>query len=144
MTYHRVCNQINTTGATSGAGTAYPSGAPEFTPIFSGVRVTRSLILCVWFEDRCLSFCTFSVATVLSVLRYTDSDYPFDIFKLFFIHTIYLLHEHHVAEETTVYRECHIEYRIMTVLKVETDIITSHQYHSGSDSNAVFNIVSTI
>jgi len=29
MTYHRVRNYINTTGATSGAGTAYPSGAPE-------------------------------------------------------------------------------------------------------------------
>jgi len=25
---------------TSGAGTAYPSGAPEFTPVFSGFRVT--------------------------------------------------------------------------------------------------------
>jgi hypothetical protein len=32
MTYHRVCNYINTTGAASGAGTAYPSGAPECTP----------------------------------------------------------------------------------------------------------------
>ena len=30
MTYHRVCNQINTTGTTSGEGTAYPSKAPEF------------------------------------------------------------------------------------------------------------------
>ena len=29
----------NTTGATSGAGTAYLSGAPEFTYIFLGVRV---------------------------------------------------------------------------------------------------------
>ena len=58
--YYRVCNQINTTGATSGAGTAYPSGAPEFTPSFSGVRVTRSLVLYVFFLDRCLSFCTFS------------------------------------------------------------------------------------
>jgi len=45
MTYHRVCNYINTTGATSGAGTAYPSGAHEFTPGFSGVCVTRSLVL---------------------------------------------------------------------------------------------------
>ena len=26
---------------------------------FSGVRVTRSLVLCVYFVDRCLSFCTF-------------------------------------------------------------------------------------
>ena len=25
-------------------------------PVFSGVRVTRSLVLCVWFVDRCLSF----------------------------------------------------------------------------------------
>ena len=59
MTYHRVSN-FNTTGATSGAGTAYHSGAPEFIPVFSGVRVTRSLVLCVCFVDRCLSFCTFS------------------------------------------------------------------------------------
>jgi hypothetical protein len=32
------------TGATSGAGTTYPSGAPEVTLGFSGVRVTRSLV----------------------------------------------------------------------------------------------------
>jgi hypothetical protein len=31
---HRVCNYINTTGVTSGAGTACPSGAPKFTPGF--------------------------------------------------------------------------------------------------------------
>jgi hypothetical protein len=29
-------------------------------PRFSGVRVTRSLALCVCFVDRCLSFCTLS------------------------------------------------------------------------------------
>jgi hypothetical protein len=29
-------------------------------PVFSGVRVTRSLVLYVCFVDRCLSFCTFS------------------------------------------------------------------------------------
>ena len=32
------------------------------TPVFSGVRVTRSLVLCACFVDRCLSFCTFSFA----------------------------------------------------------------------------------
>ena len=58
----------------------YLSSPPEF----SGVRVTRSLVLCVCFVDRCLSFCTFSFGIVLSVLfRYTDSDYPFGFFKLF-------------------------------------------------------------
>jgi len=36
---------------------------PEYLsspPIFSGIRVTRSLVLCVCFVDRCLSFCLFS------------------------------------------------------------------------------------
>jgi hypothetical protein len=32
---------------------------PSSPPVFSGVRVTRSLVLCVYFVDRCLSFCTF-------------------------------------------------------------------------------------
>jgi len=34
MTYRQVCIKSTMTGATSGAGTAYPSGAPEFTPGF--------------------------------------------------------------------------------------------------------------
>ena len=59
-TYKRVCNHSNTTGSTSEAGTTYPSGASEFTPVLSGVRVTRSLVLCVMFVDRCLFFCSFS------------------------------------------------------------------------------------
>jgi hypothetical protein len=53
-------------------------------PIFTRVRVTRSLVLYVCFVDRCLSFCTFLLAIVLSVLlRNRDSDCPFGIFKLF-------------------------------------------------------------
>jgi hypothetical protein len=83
-------------------------------PLFNGVRVTRSLLLCVCFVDRCLSFCPFPfdhfvvcpsiygfwlpfgifwpfcclsfdlriliilwylLAILLSVLRFTDSDY---------------------------------------------------------------------
>jgi len=60
MSYHEVCFYINTTGANSGTETAYPSGALEFTPGFSGVRVTRALVLCVCFVDRCLSFNTFA------------------------------------------------------------------------------------
>ena len=47
----------------SGARTADPSGAHEFILgfYFSGVRVTRSLVLYVCFVDRCLSFCLFLV-----------------------------------------------------------------------------------
>ena len=48
-----ICNELYTTDAASGVGTAYPSGVH---PGFSGVRVTRSLVLCVCFVDRCLSF----------------------------------------------------------------------------------------
>ena len=47
---------FDTTGATSSAGTAYPSEALEFTLGFSGVRVTPSLVLCACFVDRCLFF----------------------------------------------------------------------------------------
>jgi hypothetical protein len=36
-------------------------------PVFSGVRVTRSLVLYVCFVDRCLSFCTFSFVCSSSI-----------------------------------------------------------------------------
>jgi hypothetical protein len=29
-------------------------------PVFIGVRITRTLVICVYFADRFLSFCTFS------------------------------------------------------------------------------------
>ena len=53
-------------------------------PVFTGVRVTRSLVLYVCFVDRCLSFCTFSFGycVVCSSSIYTDSDCLFGIFKL--------------------------------------------------------------
>ena len=101
------CNQINTTDATSGVGTAYHSEESKSSPSlmelmqvghslvfcvvfcqplisFSGVRVTRSLVLCVCFVDRCLSFCAFSFRyCVVCPASIYDSDYPFDIFNLF-------------------------------------------------------------
>jgi hypothetical protein len=51
ITYHRICNQINTS-TTSGAGATYLSRVPEFTPVFSGVCVTRSLVLSVCLVDH--------------------------------------------------------------------------------------------
>ena len=32
-----------------------------FSTVFSGVRVTRTLVYCVCFVDLCLSFCPFSI-----------------------------------------------------------------------------------
>ena len=63
---------INTTGATSGAGTASTSGAPEFTPGFH------------W--GSCYSIFSFMCMlgrSLFVLLRYTNYDYPFGIFKLF-------------------------------------------------------------
>ena len=51
LAYHLDCNKSNTAGVTSGAGTAYPSSTHEFTSVFSGVRVTRFIFLCVCFVD---------------------------------------------------------------------------------------------
>jgi len=54
--------------------------------VISGVRVTRFLVLCVCFVDRCLSFCTFSFGHCV-VCSFTDSDYHFGIFKLFSVYS---------------------------------------------------------
>jgi hypothetical protein len=81
MTYHRVCDKSNMTGATYGAWTAYPSCAPdhEFTPqVFSGICVAWSLVFCVRFCR--LLFVLFLLAIALSVLWFTASDCPFGIF----------------------------------------------------------------
>ena len=37
------------------------------SPVLSGVGVTRSLVLCVCFVDRCLSFCTFTYGHLSSI-----------------------------------------------------------------------------
>ena len=44
---HLISYKDNTTDATTGAGTAYPSGAPELIPAFSGSCVVRNLVFCV-------------------------------------------------------------------------------------------------
>ena len=46
---------------TNGAGTAYPSGAPEFTSVLSAIRAAQSLVFCV---DDSLSFYIFLLTTV--------------------------------------------------------------------------------
>jgi len=45
------------TGATSEAGTDYPSGSPEFTSVLSVARFVQSLVFCLY---HYVSFCPFS------------------------------------------------------------------------------------
>jgi hypothetical protein len=55
---YRILNNRNYlfTKNTSGAGTTYPSEHLSSLPGFSEVRDTRSLVLCVCFVNRLLSF----------------------------------------------------------------------------------------
>ena len=81
MTCHRVCNQINTTGVTSEAGTVHPSGASEFTLGFQwGSCYSIFSFLCMFCRSL---FFLFLLTIALSVLlRYKDSDYPLVSFKV--------------------------------------------------------------
>ena len=67
------------TGAT--CRTADHSGAPEFTPCFSWVRVARSLVFCVVFW-RSLFFILSFFFWALNCIVCSSSTYPFDILKL--------------------------------------------------------------
>jgi len=74
----------NTTGA--GTGTAIPSGAHEFTPVFYGVCDAQSLVFCVVFGSSLfvLLFLFLSFAQcIVCPLYFNVSDYRFGIFKIF-------------------------------------------------------------
>ena len=64
--------------ATCGARTAYPSGTPEFIPVFSGIHVARALVLYAMF---CRSLFVLLVIVFPVLLRFTASG----IFKHFLI-----------------------------------------------------------
>ena len=55
---------------------------PSSLPVFSGVPVTMSLVLCLMF---CILLFVLLLASVLSVLWFTGSDYPFGIFFKIFL-----------------------------------------------------------
>ena len=63
--YYRVCNQINTMGATSGAGTTYPSGAHAFTPgLQGGSCYSIFSFICMFCRSLfvlCVVFCSSSI-----------------------------------------------------------------------------------
>ena len=89
LQYYRVCKQINTTGATSGAGTAYCSGAHEFTPGFWWGSC-HSI-----FSFMCMVVCPsilFLFVIVLAILWITHYDYGFGIFKLFLLQSCERFH----------------------------------------------------
>jgi hypothetical protein len=80
---------INTTGATSGAGTAPPFRSTwVHALVFSGVRVTWSLVLYVCFVDRRLSFCILSFGPCVVC---SSSIYGFWL-PLWYLQTLFIIH----------------------------------------------------
>jgi hypothetical protein len=68
---------------TRGAGTAYISGAPEFTVGFKMCsRYSIFSFMCMFCRSLFVLLPCFVLAILLSVLRFTDSDYPDGISKL--------------------------------------------------------------
>ena len=72
MNYHRVFNYINTTSASSGAGTTHSSGAPVFTP---ACRIQYWILWVELFdsvENGKETITADSVVTVLDMVAYQD------------------------------------------------------------------------
>ena len=59
LTYHRVCYYINTTGATSGAGTAYPSEHMISPPVFRGSCYSIFSFICMFCRSLFVLLCSF-------------------------------------------------------------------------------------
>jgi hypothetical protein len=62
------------------AGYAYPSGVPEFT---TGCKWGSCYSIFSFMCMFCKSFFVPFLLVIVCLLRFTDSDYPIDIFKLF-------------------------------------------------------------
>jgi hypothetical protein len=70
MTYHRVCNQSNTTGVVNGVRTAYPSGSSEITSRF----LVRFMLHDLSFF--CVVFCKLFLVLFRLVILFVVIDFP--------------------------------------------------------------------
>ena len=78
MTFQRGCSKTNATCDTCGAGIAYPSGAFEPTPGFSGVCVARSFVFYIALGRLLFDF---FLPLFCLRFRFIAPDYPFGIPK---------------------------------------------------------------
>jgi len=55
LIYHRICNKSGMTDVTCGAGTAYPSGVTQFTPVCRwGLCCTVSCVVFCYLFGHCI------------------------------------------------------------------------------------------
>ena len=79
----------NTTGDTSGGGTAYPSRAPDFNSGFSGVRIAQSFVFCVVLCRFLFGILSFFPLTILLSVFPQLTAYNIDVFIFFLTNTKY-------------------------------------------------------
>jgi hypothetical protein len=88
----------STSDVASVAGSATLLEHLSSSPVFSGDRLTRSLVFyAVFCRSFFCPFVLFVLAIALSVLRFADFDYSFGIFKLFI-----LIFELQIAENNPI------------------------------------------
>ena len=104
----------------------YPSGAHEFTPGFSVVRDTRSLVVYVMFCRSLFVLLYFflGVIVLFVLLWFTDSESPFSIFKLFLFHICIASHVFAICFDIRF--SCEIVSRKMCYY-----VLNSHVYVTG-------------
>ena len=118
-----MCLRTSMKGAVSGTWTAYPSGVHEFTP---GLRfvLTRSLVLCVMFIDRCLSFVLFLLTIVLYIfdLRILiSSNSSYKHFWYFLRSFIYSHSKELIALPFSVWMISDLYFRLISLFLFSTD-----------------------
>ena len=107
-TYYRVCNYINTTGGTSGAGTLTFLDHLSSTPVFSYSICSFICMLC----RSLLVLCTFIFKPLYCLsCNLLASDYLFEIFKLFLLSRFRI----------NIWNDTGIESIICPVLRVRTE-----------------------
>ena len=105
MTYHRVCNDSNTSDAICGGGRENPSEVPELSPSFSLVRVARSLLILLWLKVSIYHFCIFKVflslytRLLVYMFRHIPSLYTTSHCKLLTIFTYSFLVYHYQFQD---------------------------------------------
>ena len=112
---HRICNKCNTTGTTCGAGTAYPSRAPDFT----GFK---------W----CSLFVFFILGIVLSVHRFAASEYT-----LWYLQTLHIHNTEQICFQLFVTRGILLIIELENNTKIENIVTEDMKYHE----MAVFHIL---
>jgi hypothetical protein len=99
-------------------------------PVFSGIRVTRSLVLYECFVDRCLSFCTFSFG---HCVVYSSSIYGFWL-PLWYLQALLVCLEHE-SQYKNIFFKCTGIMKYVWLIRHYLNFLVWHSFISVQYSN---------